>query len=129
MADFDRDGRVDIYQTNMAQPSLFYRNLSSSVGHWIALQLVGTDSNRDAVGARVTVRTGHSEQVREVSGGNGYSGQSSKILHFGLGPEKSAEITVRWPSGLTESTRVPIDQLTVVREGQGKREGNLSDRR
>ena len=123
IADFDNDGRLDIYETNANQPSLLYHNVTAPVGHWIELKLVGTRSNRDAIGARVTARVGNATLIREVNGGNGYASQSSTRVHLGLGPWRQVdELTVRWPSGLVEhlpANALPIDRLLYVKEGRG----------
>lgn len=123
MADFDGDGRLDFYQTNADQPALLYLNRTEPAGRFLQLDLEGTKSNRDAVGARVTVKAGGETWIREVNGGNGYSGQSTKRLHFGLGRvPRIDEIEVRWPSGLVEKIeggKVPLDRVARLREGQG----------
>ena len=127
MADFDRDGRLDLYQTNAAQPSLLYRNVTAPSGHWLQVQLEGSATgNRHAIGARATVRTGDATLVREVNGGNGYASQSSLVLHFGLGSsDRIDEIELRWPSGRTETLRPaeeapwPVDRRITIREGEG----------
>jgi ASPIC and UnbV/FG-GAP-like repeat len=121
VGDFDDDGRLDFYQTNADQPSLFYRNVSPGTGHWIELKLVGTTSNRDAIGARVTLKTGDASMIREVNGGNGYAGESTQRVHFGLGAAMTvSSLQIRWPSGLVEDVMVPIDGISIVREGAAK---------
>ncbi len=120
IGDFDNDGLLDIYQTNADQPALLYRNVSTQPGNWVTLNLIGTKSNRDAIGARVTLTAGGVTQVREISGGDGYSAQSSYRLHFGIGPaEKIDELRIRWPSGQEESLTVPLNHLSYIREGSG----------
>ncbi|HVT60585.1 MAG TPA: CRTAC1 family protein [Thermoanaerobaculia bacterium] len=120
VADFDNDGRLDYVQTNANQPSLLYRNVTSPVGNWIELKLVGTRSNRDAIGARVTAKAGGALLIREVDGGNGYSSQSSKRVHIGLGTAaKIDSLEIRWPSGLREQVTVPINRISYVKEGSG----------
>ncbi|HKH43496.1 MAG TPA: CRTAC1 family protein [Thermoanaerobaculia bacterium] len=120
VADFDNDGRLDFYQTNADQEALLYRNVSEGTGHWIELHLVGTKSNRDAIGARVTVRAGNQTWIREVNGGNGYASQSATRLHFGLGAAgKVDSIEIRWPSGRKEKASAPLDRITTIREGKG----------
>jgi hypothetical protein len=119
VSDFDNDGRVDFYQTNADQESLLYRNVSSGSGHWIELKLVGTRSNRDAIGARVTLTTATRSMIREVDGGNGYAGQSSQRVHFGIGVDTTiVSLQIRWPSGIVQSVRVPIDKITTVIESR-----------
>ena len=85
MADFDNDGRLDIFQTNADQPALLYHNVTEGGGKLGGVKLVGVKSNRDAIGARVTLKIPGLTLIREVNGGNGYSAQSSVRLHFGLG--------------------------------------------
>jgi tetratricopeptide (TPR) repeat protein len=121
MADFDADGRLDLYVTNADQASLLYRNTTPDAGHWVAARLVGTRSNRSAIGARLTITAGGVTQVREVDGGNGYASQSSRRLHFGLGAaERVDAAVVRWPSGLVERFALAVDQVATLREGDGE---------
>jgi hypothetical protein len=121
VADFDNDGRLDFYQTNADQEALLYRNVSEGTGHWLELDLVGTASNRDAIGARVTVRAGGHTWIREVDGGNGYASQSSRRVHVGLGAvAKIDSLEIRWPSGRKETVHAPLDRITTIREGAGR---------
>jgi hypothetical protein len=120
VADLDNDGRLDLYQTNANQPSLLYRNVSPTAGHWLELKLVGTASNRDAVGARATVRIGGATLIREVNGGNGYASQSTRRLHFGLGAATKIDaLEIRWPSGRIDKVTVPVDRIVTIKEGTG----------
>jgi hypothetical protein len=117
VGDFDNDGRLDFYQANADQTSLLYHNASTDAGHWIELKLVGSRSNRDAIGARVTVKAGTKSMIREVDGGNGYAGQSSQRVHFGLGAANVIQsLTIRWPSGITQTATVPLDKITTITE-------------
>jgi hypothetical protein len=117
VADYDNDGRLDFMQTNADQEPQLYRNVTTAPGHWIGLDLAGTRSNRDAIGARVTVKTPARTQIREVEGGNGYAGQSSKRLHIGLGGSSAVPaIEVRWPSGVVQTVTAVVDRVTTVRE-------------
>jgi hypothetical protein len=121
VADFDNDGRLEWLQTNANQPSLLVHNVTRGAGHWIELKLVGTRSNRDAIGARVLVETASGSQLRQVDGGNGYASQSSSRIHFGLGPTTAIRaITIRWPSGLVERVSAPVDRVTTIREGDAR---------
>jgi hypothetical protein len=118
--DVDNDGRLDLVQTNADQPLLFFHNVTEKPGNWIELKLIGTKSNRDAIGARVKVEAGKQSQIREVDGGNGYAGQSTRRVHFGIGnATKVDRIEIRWPSGHTESVTVPINQVSYIEEGHG----------
>jgi enediyne biosynthesis protein E4 len=117
VGDFDNDGRLDFYQANADQTSLFYHNATTDAGHWLELKLVGTKSNRDAIGARVTVKAGARTMIREVDGGNGYAGQSMQRVHFGLGANASVtSIEIHWPSGTVQTVNAPVDKLTTVLE-------------
>lgn len=115
--DYDDDGRPDVALRNYRQPAQLLRNARGGA-HWLRLKLVGTRSNRDAVGARVALLAGGLRQTREVHAGSGYQSASSLIQHFGLGGAAVAdEIRVRWPSGAESVlTAVAADRLLVVRE-------------
>jgi len=118
MADFDNDGRLDLLQTNADQQPVFYRGLTAG-GSWVQFQLTGTASNRDAIGARIRIRTGKLTQIREIDGGNGYAGQSMKRAHFGLGAADTVdEVEIRWPSGRVEKLGpLPANRLHRIVEG------------
>jgi ASPIC and UnbV/FG-GAP-like repeat len=117
IGDFDNDGRLDIFQTNADQPALLYHNETKTAGSWIELKLVGTKSNRDAIGARVKVKAGPQTLIREVDGGNGYASQSQVRLHFGLGnAQKVDSVEIRWPSNEVSNVTVPINAITTIRE-------------
>ncbi len=121
VADFDNDGRLDIYQTNADQPALLYRNVTTGRANWVELALSAV-SLREAIGARVTLRAGGRTQIREVNGGNGYAGQSSLRLHFGIGAATAVDsVTIRWPDGALENVSVPVNRLTRVRQREASR--------
>ena len=120
LADFDNDGRLDIYETNADQPSFLYHNQTEETGNWVELKLIGTKSNRDAIGARVKLQAGDQRLIREVDGGNGYSGQSSTRVHFGIGhATKIDALEIHWPSGHVDKVNVPVNKITYVKEGEG----------
>ena len=122
-ADYDRDGYVDLFVTNgdggnpfNDGPNQLFRNLGGA-NHWIEIDLVGTQSNRDGVGARIEVEAGGLIQVREQNGGIHRWAQNHQRLHVGLGSNPVADrIVVHWPSGIEQTLiAVPADQvLTVV---------------
>jgi hypothetical protein len=120
MADFDRDGRLEFFQANANQEPIFYRNVTAPAGHWIQLDLVGTASNRDAIGARVTVKTASGKTfIRQVDGGNAYAGQSSRRVHVGLGADTAIEsLEIRWPNGGRQRAAATVDRVTTVREAK-----------
>jgi hypothetical protein len=118
--DFDRDGRVDAIITRLNEPPVVLRNLMGAGNHWIALNLIGVRSNRDGIGARVTIRSGGVTQVNHVTTSTGYACSSEPAAHFGLGRSTRAEsIEIEWPSGLRQAlTNVPADAYLIVREQQ-----------
>ncbi len=116
-ADYDADGDVDIFVLNLnALPSLL-RN-DSAAGRHVRMQLEGTVSNRDGIGARVSLRAGGREQHAEVQSGGSYLSHSDMRTHFGLGTADRIDwLRVRWPSGqVQEWTDVAVGELIVVRE-------------
>ncbi len=120
IGDFNNDGRLDMVQTNADQPLLLFKNVTQNAGNWIELKLIGVKSNRDAIGARIRVVAGGITQIREIDGGNGYAGSSSKRAHFGLGKATRIDrLEIKWPSGRNEVVTVPINRITSIKEGQG----------
>jgi len=120
VADFDNDGRLDLVQANADQPLLLYRNITEKKTNWVEFKLIGVKSNRGAIGARVRIRASDLNQIREVDGGNGYAGQSTKRIHFGLGAAtKIDRLDVLWPSGTKETFSAPVNQITTLKEGEG----------
>ena len=126
--DYDNDGDLDIFtgQSPIGGADLMiklYRN-NSTPNRWLQLKLVGTQSNRDAIGTRVKVTLGGLSMLREVTGcSGGYYGNKQDRLpvHIGLGQNSQADvIEIRWPSGTVDVLRdVPADQLVEVKEGSG----------
>ena len=118
--DFDNDGDLDILIMNMNEPPSLLRNDAPEKNHWLKVKLVGTKSNRSAIGARVLVRYGKKVQVQQLLSQSSYLSSSDPRLHFGLGDEMKADIEVHWPNGLQESaTSLAADQLVTFREGSG----------
>jgi hypothetical protein len=116
--DYDRDGQTDVLLRNYRQPAQLLRNRGGR-GHWVALALVGTRSNRDAVGARVRLHTAAGWQTREVHAGSGYLSGQSLVQHFGLGAATRADaVTIDWPSGVrTTLGELAADRRYVIVEG------------
>ena len=122
VADFWNRGALDIAVSGSTDRHALLRNEVGPRRHWVQVELVGTRSNRDAVGARVTIQSGGQQQMREVVLGDGYGSQSSLRLHFGLGGAgKVDELVVKWPaSGTVQRFRnVPADRIIQITEGQG----------
>jgi hypothetical protein len=118
--DFDNDGDLDILIVNLNEPPSLLRNDLRGTHHWLKLKLLGTKSNRSAIGARVLVHYGSKIQVQELVSQSSFFSVNDFRLHFGLGPEKAADIEIRWPSGLQEKFKgVAADQLLVLKEGSG----------
>jgi len=120
VADFDNDGDLDMYVVNQGAKAVLYRNDIGNRNHWMLLKLIGTKSNREAVGARIKLTAGDLSQIREVDPGNGYASQSDRRVHFGLGhQEKIDRIEIRWPSGSTQVlTDMPVNQIITIVEGE-----------
>jgi len=116
--DFDRDGRIDLVVTRLNQPAQILWNRTVNSGNWIALELTGSKSNRDAIGAWVEVETADGKQWDRVAGWSGYSCSSSRTMHFGMGSALVAKsVAVHWPSGkVTRLEDVTGNRTLQIRE-------------
>ena len=121
-ADFDNDGDVDILVTNVHDTPELYRLDQREARSWSALRLVGVQSNRSAIGARVVLSAGGVTQVSEVRGGGSYYSQNDLRMHFGLGSAKAIDrVEVRWPNGNIEVwTGVEPNRIVTLTEGTGR---------
>jgi len=120
LADFDHDGRLEVFLKNRNGPQLrLLKNVVKNLGPSIAFRLRGVKSNRDAIGATITLETDTGRQIRAIQAGSGFLSQHSKEVFFGLGQSKgSFHATIRWPSGLVQDLRdLPIDHRVWVDEG------------
>ena len=118
--DFDNDGDMDILVMNMNEMPSLLRNDVSGGRHWLKVLLVGVETNRSAIGARVVVEYGGRRQAQEVTAQSSFYSANDRRLHFGLGAETTANLTIRWTHGTTEKiSNVAADQLVVIREGAG----------
>jgi enediyne biosynthesis protein E4 len=121
VGDFWNDGRISVIVSNMnAKPSLLVNEVRYP-NHWIAFKTIGTASNRDGIGARITLKAGKRVFVDEVRSGSSYISNSDMRVHFGLGSTtKIDSVEVRWPNGHTESFgTVQVDAINSLREGSG----------
>lgn len=120
LADFDLDGRQEIFLKNRNAPQLrILKNVASSLPPSIAFRLRGTKSNRDAIGAVITIKTSQGLQTRSLQAGSGFLSQHSKEIFFGLGSAKApVTASIRWPSGLVQPLPdLPINHRIWVEEG------------
>ena len=125
-ADFDNDGDIDVIVNNMnAPPDVFRLDLSPGA-HWTTLKLVGTESNRSAIGARIRLFASDGMQVQEVRGGGSYYSQNDLRVHFGLGQTKRIDrVAIRWPNGREEQWKgVAVDRIVTLTEGTGAEVGS-----
>ncbi len=120
LADFDDDGRLEVFLKNRNAPQLrVLKNVLESLPPSISFRLRGTKSNRDAIGAAVTVECGSLRQTRMLQAGSGFLSQHSKEIFFGLGEAKGpTRASIRWPSGLVQEIRdLPVNHRIWVEEG------------
>ena len=118
LADLSNRGALDVVVANQNQPALLYRDYPDSSNHWITFALVGTRSNRSAIGAEVVIEAGDLTQRRVVDGGSGFASQNDRRLHFGLGHHEWVDrVIIHWPSGMTQYLeRPPMNQFVTVTE-------------
>ena len=118
MADLFDSGALDVIVANQNARPVLYRNIVRPGNHWIGFRLVGTTSNRSAIGAEVTVEFGDTRQRRVIDGGMGFASQNDRRLHFGLGARMNADrVTIRWPSGAVQTLgRLDAGRTHVITE-------------
>jgi len=121
LADLSNRGAVDVIVANQNQPPVLYRDYPDSTNHWIAFRLIGTRSNRSAIGAEVVLESGDLRQRRVVDGGSGFASQNDRRLHFGLGSREWVDrVVIHWPSGAQQVVQHPqIDRFITVTEPAG----------
>jgi enediyne biosynthesis protein E4 len=118
--DFDNDGDVDIVIINLNEPPSLLRNDLKSNHNWMKVLLVGTKSNRSAIGSKVIARYGGKIQAQSVTAQSSFYSVNDRRLHFGLGDSKAADLDIHWTNGGIEKvTGVKARQFIVVKEGQG----------
>ena len=120
MLDFDRDSASDLMINHLDRPLALLRNETKTDGLGLQLELVGTASERDAIGARVVVSVGGQQRIAWVTAGDGYMCSDEPVLEFGLGRGgKVAQIEVHWPSGKRQTFDGPaMPGRYLIIEGQ-----------
>jgi hypothetical protein len=117
-ADYDNDGKVDAFLVNLGAKGTLLHNVSTNTGHWLSINLKGTKSNRDGIGARVEVYAAGHRWTAERVADSGYLSQNEARLHFGLGAATSVDkIVVHWPSGREQTLeKQQADRVLTIEE-------------
>jgi hypothetical protein len=126
--DVDNDGDLDVLVSNSGQGPTLLINQIGQKKNWVLLKLIGTKSNRDAVGAKIYVTTENSSQMDQITGGGSYLSASDLRVHFGLGSSEMIKtLKIRWPSGTEDVFRdVKANRILSIREGDKKFEVQTS---
>ena len=117
-ADYDNNGKVDAFLLNLGAKGKLVHNISADTGHWLAIKLVGTKSNRDGIGAKVEIFSANKHELQERVAGSGYLSQNDPRLHFGLGSATLVDkILVKWPSGREQTLeKQSVDRVLTIEE-------------
>jgi hypothetical protein len=117
-ADYDNDGKVDAFVVNLGARGTLLHNVSTNTGHWVAIKLKGTKSNRDGIGARVEIFAAGKRQTAEHVAATGYLSQDDSRMHFGLGAATTIDkLIVHWPSGHEQTLeKLGVDKVLTVEE-------------
>lgn len=119
IGDLDNDGKEEIVIVNMGEAPSLLKNMDSVTGHSLLIRLL-TSTNRDAIGARVTLMANGQKQIDEVRSGSSYISQNDFRLHFGLGSATAASLSIRWLDGKIENIpNVSAGQVVTIEEGKG----------
>ncbi|MBC7924212.1 MAG: CRTAC1 family protein [Bryobacteraceae bacterium] len=118
VGDYDNDGRLDILINNLDDAPILLHNEMPRAGQWLVVRCVGKQSNRSAVGARLTLKAGDLTLTREIKAGLSYLSSNDLRVHFGLGKHKKADsVEIRWPSGRVDRVQdVSANQILTVEE-------------
>ncbi len=119
--DYDDDGDLDIFVLNINDRPTLLRNDGGNENNWLMVKTIGTESNRDGIGARIEVHSGELTQSAEIRSGASYLSHNDLRAHFGLGQRETIDLlVVRWPSGLQERfENLSANRLVVLQEGEG----------
>ena len=120
--DVFNDGRIDLVVTALGEPVRLFRNVTENRNHWILFRLIGTRSNRMAIGAQVAITAEDGrKQYNEVTTSTGYAASSDPRVHFGLGAARAVrEVDIRWPSGTRQTLHdIAADRIVTVEEPRG----------
>ena len=117
-ADIDNDGAIEVAVNNQNETPSLLKQTTTPAGHWILLKLLGTHSNRSAIGTRVKITAGDQTQTEEVRSGGSYLSQNDLRLHFGLGEAKRIDtIQIYWPAGKHQNMKnQPVDRVLTIKE-------------
>ena len=118
LGDYDNDGDMDIYIVNLNSRGMFLRNNKGNQNNWLIINLIGTTSNRDGIGARVKLTSGGKSQTTQKKSTTGYLSQNDHRMHFGLAKNSMVEkIEIKWPSGKIQVLEnVSPNQILTVKE-------------
>jgi len=118
MGDYDNDGDIDIFVVNLDSSCKFIINNKGNQNNWISLNLIGNDSNKDGIGARIKLIAGGEVQTAQKKSTTGYLSQNDPRIHFGLSKNELVEkIEIKWPSGKTQLLEnIGINQVLTVKE-------------
>jgi hypothetical protein len=121
IADFWNEGRISAVVNNIDEKPMLLVNLAPNTNHWLGIVTQGTRSNRDGIGARVTLFASGRKWVQEVRSGSSYISSSDLRLHFGVGSATAIDrVEIFWPSGIEETfTPTGIDRFVTLVEGTG----------
>jgi hypothetical protein len=109
MADFNDDGRMDFVVSRINTEAVLVTNRTETDGAYLKVRLVGTRSNRDAIGTTARMNSGTEILVRQIVGGGTYAGTNDSVIHFGIpasGSKDKPQLTILWPSGIEQKVEV-----------------------